>query len=244
MRKTTWGTVTQLIFMPRLFPLNCYLVEEEDGITLIDACMPFVAKGIHKAIQATGKPLARILITHAHEDHIGAVPYLKEKYPHARIGMSSREAAILSGNRSLLPHEPQTPLKGGLPKKALFAPDFLIEDNDRVASLIAVSSPGHSPGHLAFLEPGSQTLIAGDAFQTKGGFAVSGHVKWAFPFPALATWHAPTAIETAKKLLLLNPTVLVVGHGPALIQPSVSIKRAIADAQLRVNGGKANASRY
>lgn len=238
MIKNSWGPVTQLSFMPKLFPLNCYLIENEDGITLIDACMPFVAKGIHEAIESTGKPLTRILLTHAHEDHLGAVPFLKTKYPQAKIGISGREAAILRGDRSLLPHEPQTPLKGGVPKKALFVPDFLISDNDRIDSLIAVSSPGHSPGHLAFLETISNTLIAGDAFQAKGGFAVSGHLKWKFPFPALATWHAPTAIDSARKLLELNSSVLLVGHGPALIQPARTVQLAIDEAQRRLDGRK------
>jgi glyoxylase-like metal-dependent hydrolase (beta-lactamase superfamily II) len=235
MNKTTWGPVTQLTFMPRMFPLNCYLIEEDDGITLIDACMPFVAKGIYAAIQATGKPLTRILLTHAHADHIGAVPFLKEKYPEAKIGMSRREASILSGDHSLLPNEPQTPLKGGVPKKALFSPDFLIEDNDRIGSLIAVASPGHSPGHLAYLETISHTLIAGDAFQTKGGLAVSGHMKWMFPFPAFATWHFPTALASAHKLLKLNPAVLVVGHGPAQLQPTADINRVIIEAEKRLS---------
>ncbi|BBI34840.1 MBL fold metallo-hydrolase [Cohnella abietis] len=234
MNKTTLGPLTQLIFMPRLFPLNCYLIEDEQGITLIDACMPFLAKGIHEAIKATGKPLTRILLTHVHGDHIGAVPYLKEKYPSAQIGISSRDAAILNGDHSLLPHEAQTPIKGDLPKKAPFAPDFLIEDNDQIGSIIAVASPGHTPGHFAYLEQISNTLIAGDAFQSKGGFAVSGTLKWAFPFPAMATWHAPTAIASAKKLMSLKPSALVVGHGPALLQPVNMMKHAIDEAEQRI----------
>jgi glyoxylase-like metal-dependent hydrolase (beta-lactamase superfamily II) len=240
MNKTTWGPITQLIFAPKLFPMNCYLVEDNDGVTLIDACMPFVAKAIYTAIQATGKPLTRILLTHAHEDHIGAVPFLKEKYPDAKIGMSRREQTILNGDRAILPHEPQTPLKGGVPKKALFSPDFIIEENDRIGSLLAVAAPGHSPGHLAFLETTTNTLIAGDAFQTKGGLAVSGHMKWTFPFPAMATWHTPTAIASARKLLSLKPSMLVVGHGYALIQPSSAIQQAIVEAEQRLNRKKSN----
>ncbi len=239
MNKTTWGIVTQLIFMPRLFPLNSYLVEEEEGITLIDACMPFAGKKLHSAIRATGKPLTRILLTHAHEDHIGAVPYLKSVYPEARIGISRRDAALLRGDRGLLPHEQQSPIKGGVPKQAPFEPDFLFGDGDRIGSLAAIAAPGHTPGHFCFLEPESKALIAGDAFQTKGGLAVSGHLKWAFPFPAMATWHAPTAIESATKVLGLRPNVLAVGHGPALLQPARAIEKAIlaAQAALRRNAG-------
>ncbi|MCD9023130.1 MBL fold metallo-hydrolase [Cohnella silvisoli] len=238
MVKTTWGPVTQLNFLPRLFPMNCYLIEEDDGITLIDACMPFVAKGILTAIEATGKPLSRILLTHAHDDHIGAVPFLKQKFPDVQIGISRRDASILKGDRSLLSQEAQTPIKGAIPKKALFSPDFLIDDNDRIGSLVAVASPGHTPGHFAFLETTSNTLIAGDAFQTKGGLAVSGHMKWSFPFPAMATWHTPTAIESARKLLNLNPSVLVVGHGYALHQPADAIDRAINEAEKQLSRRK------
>jgi glyoxylase-like metal-dependent hydrolase (beta-lactamase superfamily II) len=238
MNKTTWGPVTQLIFMPKIFPFNCYLVEEDEGITLIDACMPFVAKSIYSAIQTTGKPLRRILLTHAHDDHIGAVPFLKEKFPEAKIGISRRDAAILNGDHSLLPNEAQTPLKGGIPKKALFTPDFLIEDQERIGSFVAIASPGHTPGHLAYLETTSNTLIAGDAFQTRGGLAVSGHMKWKFPFPAMATWHTPTAVASAKKLLDLNAEVLVVGHGPALLRPAAPLSRAISEAEQRLNRRK------
>ncbi|WP_372635873.1 MBL fold metallo-hydrolase [Cohnella sp.] len=239
MKTTTWGNVSQLIFMPRLFPLNAYLVEEENGVTLIDACMPFVAKRIRSAIESTGKPLARILLTHAHEDHIGAVPYLKTAYPDAQIGISRRDAALLRGDRSLLPGEAQTPIKGGVPKRAPFEPDFLFEDGERIGSLVAIATPGHTPGHFSFLETGSKALIAGDAFQTKGGFAVSGRLQWAFPFPAMATWHAPTAIESARKVLELRPNVLAVGHGPALLQPAAAIEQAIKAAESAAAGRNA-----
>ncbi|RED84345.1 MBL fold metallo-hydrolase [Cohnella phaseoli] len=231
MRATTWGNVTQLIFMPRLFPMNCYLVEEENGITLIDACMPFVAKKIHAAIKETGKPLTRILLTHAHEDHIGAVPYLKSIYPDAQVGISRRDAALLRGDRGLQPYEAQSPIKGGVPKQPPFEPDFLFDDEERIGSLTAIATPGHTPGHFCFLEIGSKTLIAGDAFQTKGGLAVSGHLQWKFPFPAMATWHARTAIESARKILDLRPNALAVGHGPAVLQPAAAIEQAIAAAQ-------------
>ncbi|MES9793628.1 MBL fold metallo-hydrolase, partial [Priestia megaterium] len=36
----------QLTFLPRFFPVNCYLVEEKDSLTLIDAALPYSASGI------------------------------------------------------------------------------------------------------------------------------------------------------------------------------------------------------
>lgn len=239
MKKLTWGPLTQLRFMPGFFPIECYILEEENGITLIDAGMPFIAKGIHAAIEATGKPLLRILLTHAHEDHIGAVPYLKKQYPAASVGISARDARLLAGDRSLLPGEAESPVRGGVPKRAPFTPDFLIGDGDVFGTLRAVAAPGHTPGHMAFFDSASRSLIAGDAFQTRGGLAVSGQLKLTFPFPAMATWHAPTALASARKLLALAPDRLAVGHGPALEKPDAAIAKAIADAERRTTGRSA-----
>jgi hypothetical protein len=56
-------------------------------------------------------------------------------------------------------------------------------------------------------------------------------VKWLFPFPAWATWHKPTALETAKKLRALNPSLLAVGHGKVLTDPLAEMDQAIATAE-------------
>lgn len=69
---TSVQSVFQLAFLPRLFPVNCYLVSEHDGFTLIDAGIPFSFKGIMSAASRLGKPIRRIVLTHAHEDHVGA----------------------------------------------------------------------------------------------------------------------------------------------------------------------------
>lgn len=71
MRIVRKHTIFQLTFLPRLFPVNCYLVDEPDGLTLIDAALPYSAKGILKAAETIGKPITRILLTHAHQDHVG-----------------------------------------------------------------------------------------------------------------------------------------------------------------------------
>ncbi|MEK6989155.1 MBL fold metallo-hydrolase [Paenibacillus sp. FSL K6-1566] len=228
--------VTQVSFLPRLFPVNVYLVEENDGLTLIDAGMPFSEKGILEAAAAIGKPITRILLTHAHDDHIGALDGLKKALPQAAVYISRRDAQLLAGNRDLLPGEPQTAIRGGVPKpKAVKAvPDVLLEDGDSVGSLKALASPGHTPGHMAFLDQRSGILIAGDAWQTRGGLAVSGVLRPWFPFPAMATWSKELALSTAIAHAALQPAVLAVGHGPMITQPEARMQRAIEEAQRRI----------
>ncbi|GJM82733.1 hypothetical protein HMSSN139_52290 [Paenibacillus sp. HMSSN-139] len=92
--------------------------------------------------------------------------------------------------------------------------DVTFTDGERIGSLLAVAAPGHTPGSFALLDTRSGALIAGDAFQTRAGIAVSGTVRPLFPFPALATWHKETALASARKLAGLKPSLLAVGHGP------------------------------
>ena len=58
-----------------------------------------------------------------------------------------------------------------------------------------------------------------------------GVVRWLFPFPALATWHKPTALRSAAALLALRPARLAVGHGPVLVDPAPAMAAAVAKAE-------------
>lgn len=224
-------TVYQLTFLPRFFPVNCYLVEEEDGLTLIDAALPYSSKGILQAANGIGKPINRIILTHAHEDHVGALDAIKEMLPHVPVYISSRDARLLAGDRSLDPNEPNTPIRGGIPKKLKTRADIFIEEGEQIGSLMAVATPGHTPGSMSFLDTRNNILIAGDAFQTRGGIAVSGQLRLLFPFPAMATWNKEIALESAHKLLQYHPSLLAVGHGQMVKKPMEAMNQAIVKAE-------------
>ncbi|MEJ3718466.1 MBL fold metallo-hydrolase [Paenibacillus polymyxa] len=223
--------VYQLTFMPRLFPVNCYLVEEKEGLTLIDAGLPYSAQRIEQAAARIGQPIIRIVLTHAHGDHVGALDKLKAKYPEAQVFISRRDARLLKGDVSLEAGEPDTPIRGSVPKNILTQPDVLLEDGDNVGSLLAISVPGHTPGSMGFLDTRARALIAGDAFQTRGGVAVAGRLKPLFPFPALATWNKEISLQSAKKLASYNPSLLAAGHGNMLKHPQSQLERAIMEME-------------
>ncbi|MFF2154740.1 MBL fold metallo-hydrolase [Paenibacillus chitinolyticus] len=231
MKITRESDLYQLAFLPRMFPVNCYLVEEKDGLTLIDAAMPFSVKGIMKAAGGIGKPIKRIVLTHAHEDHIGALDELKRLLPQAEVLISARDARLLKGDATLDPGEPQTPVRGAVPKKVTTVPDVLLKEGDRIGSLLALSTPGHTPGSMSFLDVRSNAVIAGDALQLRGGIAVAGQVKLLFPFPALATWNKSEALDSVKKLRDYSPSLLAVGHGTMLQNPAAQLDLAIAAAE-------------
>jgi glyoxylase-like metal-dependent hydrolase (beta-lactamase superfamily II) len=219
-----------LIQLSRLVAFNCYLVREADGFTLVDTNLPGSAHDILDMAGRCGLPIVRIALTHAHGDHVGSLDLLREAMPNVEVAISARDARLLSGDRSLEPDEPQARLRGSYPTCST-RPTRLLAPGDRVGSLEVIAASGHTPGHVAFFDIRDQTLIAGDAFQTQGGLAVAGTVRLLFPFPALATWHKPTAIQSARALQVLNPTRLAVGHGPVLVDPVTAMDRAIRAAE-------------
>ncbi|NKE06977.1 MBL fold metallo-hydrolase [Mesobacillus selenatarsenatis] len=230
MRVIKEGYLYQLTFMPRVFPVNCYFIEEEDGLTLIDAALPNSAKAILQAAEKIGKEIKRIVLTHAHGDHIGALDELKAKLD-VPVYISARDSRLLAGDTSLDSTEPQTPIRGGIPKNIKTRPDILMKEGDEIGSLRAISTPGHTPGSMSFIDQRTNILIAGDAFQTRGGTAVSGvTIPW-FPFPAMATWNKDTALQSARKIMELKPALLAVGHGELLRNPAAYIEKAIHKAE-------------
>lgn len=220
--------------MAKVFPVNCYLVEEEDGLTLIDAALPYCAKGIVTTAANIGKPITKIVLTHAHEDHVGALDALKEILPDIPVYISIRDNRIMNGDLSLDQKEDQTPIKGGVPKKLRTRANLLLKEGELVGSLAAIETPGHTPGSMAFFDTRTHALIAGDAFQTRGGIAVAGEIKPLFPFPAFGTWSKKTALDSAKKLVEYQPKLLAVGHGELTENPVKAMQQAIRSLEQKL----------
>jgi glyoxylase-like metal-dependent hydrolase (beta-lactamase superfamily II) len=218
-----------LLQLTRLGMVNVYLVREDDGFTLVDTGLSGSAKGILAAADEAEAPVRRIALTHAHNDHTGSVDALRERLPGVEVAIGARDARLLQDDKSLEPGEPQDKIRGGFVKLARPAERALTE-GDRVESLEVLSTPGHTPGHVAFLDVRDRTLVAGDAFQTLGGVAVTGVLKPLFPLPALSTWHKPTALQSARALRALGPSRLAVGHGRVLDAPLAAMDEAIAAA--------------
>ncbi|WHY67862.1 MBL fold metallo-hydrolase [Neobacillus sp. SuZ13] len=227
MRMIRNGYLYQVTFMASVFPVNCYLVEEEDGLTLIDAALGFCTKGIMQAAESIGKPITKIVLTHAHEDHVGALDSLKGLMPEVPVYISIRDNRLMNGDRSLDRHEAQTPIKGGVPKKLKTRANILLKEGDLIGSLTSIETPGHTPGSMSFLDLRTKALIGGDALQTRGGMAVAGEIVPWFPFPAFGTWSKETAMKSARKLVGYQPELLAVGHGEMVMNPVKEMERAI-----------------
>jgi glyoxylase-like metal-dependent hydrolase (beta-lactamase superfamily II) len=136
---------------------------------------------------------------------------------------------------SLEADEPQSKLRGSYVTSNT-KPSRRLAPGDQIGSLKVVAAPGHTPDQIAFIDIRDETLIAGDAYQTKAGTAVMGVMRWLFPFPAMATWDKPTALVTARNLYDLQPRRLAVGHGRVLEDPLAEMEKAIGEAERSFGG--------
>lgn len=218
--------------LTRLAFVNCYLVREPDGFSLIDTGLPGSADDILAAARQFGAPIRRIVLTHAHMDHVGSADALVERLGSGNVELISntRSVPLLQNppNTSLQANEAQGKIRGATAIKA--QPTLLLAEGDLVGSLRAIDTPGHMPGHLSFLDERDGTLYAGDALICKGGLSVSGFAPWFFPFPNFGTWDKATALASAKKLLAYSIDRFASGHGA--IQPGgrPALTAAIAKA--------------
>ncbi len=221
----TTAITDNLIQLTRLRLVNAYLVREEDGFTLVDTLIPRSAAAILAAANAAGAPVRRIALTHGHADHVGSLDALMaELGDDVQVAMSNVDARIHAGEKVVTGK-----LTGSWPKLKT-VPGVRLAAGDRVGSLEVIASPGHTPGHIAFLDTRDRSLIAGDVFATVGGLAVSSRLYWRFPLPAMATYDKPRDLQSARDLRALDPARLVVGHGNAISMPSAAMDSAIVAA--------------
>ena len=182
--------------------VNAFLVVEDDGVTLIDTTMK---QGAHGILNAAGGRLTRIALTHNHSDHIGGLDTLKAQL--------SDSVEVLWPETEAVTTQTQ--------------PTTLLKEGDRIGSLEVVASPGHSPGHVAFLDVRDKTLFAGDVYSTAGGVRVTNRVNPLFPLVGMATEDRDLDLESARKLRTLDAALLTVGHGKSIRDPADAMDKAI-----------------
>jgi len=105
---------------------NTYLIDTPGGVMVLD---PGPDDPAHvAAVLAAAGPVALILLSHTHHDHVGALPALR----------AATGAPVYAW------HEPAMPD---------LLPDVMLRDGDAVDGWQAVFTPGHAADHVCFAGP-------------------------------------------------------------------------------------------
>ncbi|WP_328869086.1 MBL fold metallo-hydrolase [Streptomyces sp. NBC_00287] len=210
---------------------NWVILSEGDAVTLIDTGYPGDREQVLASLAQVGsspEAVAAVLITHAHNDHVGSAEFLRATYgapvllheaemPHARrefLHQVSVGQVLRNGWRpGVLPWALHALRSGGKAHVPVTAPQALAMDAplDLPGRPVPVHTPGHTNGHCAFHLPHTGVLIAGDAL-------VSGHptsrIKGPHLLPDMFHHERARAMASLDLLGALEADLLLPGHGP------------------------------
>jgi hydroxyacylglutathione hydrolase len=157
---------------------SAYLLENQDGLYLVDAGSPGAENKILQAIQKLNKSLRLIFITHAHFDHYGAVTALR-RLTGAPVAIHAADAqAMAEGKtpiryargRGRLVRALQPLLEHWIPLEPTSA-DLLLQDGDRLddhgLDARLLHTPGHTPGSSCLVVE-ERLVFAGDLLSANG----------------------------------------------------------------------------
>ncbi|MGP9844611.1 MBL fold metallo-hydrolase [Brachybacterium sp. 107] len=219
------------VFMVSGIASNWTLVREGRDLTLIDAGYPKDLGAVIAAVEHIGNRVEDIrgaLITHAHVDHVGALPQLQEihRFPlHAHeheLPMLRGEAHEQATAADVLPQcwRPRTALwtltllrAGALSSIRLPQTQAVRTGTalDLPGAPVALACPGHTSGHTIYHLPRAGVVLTGDALIT--GHPVTSRVGPQL-LPAL-TAHDPVGLyDTLGSIAQIDADTLVPGHGP------------------------------
>ena len=191
-----------------------YLLKGADGYTILDGGIPPAGKKIMAQLAAAGisaESIKRILITHAHPDHVGGIPHLI-KETGADLVVPIGEAAVVNGEMDV----PRAPTRFRPPKTTYtdMQASSTLNDGDTLdilGGLQAIETPGHAPGHMSYWQPERRILFTGDTIFRMPGSKL--RLPWAF-----LTVDMAQNIRSIKRLAALEPETVLFGHGEPLIR--------------------------
>jgi glyoxylase-like metal-dependent hydrolase (beta-lactamase superfamily II) len=236
---------------------NVYLVGSETAWTLVDAGWASSAAAIRAAAELVFGPGARpeaILLTHIHPDHSGSAGALARPWA-VPVYVGADELPMAAGRylpQFAMPLDRWlvAPLLRLLPARARARIEAANSITDVARPLDPragvpgqpewtwVPTPGHTPGHVAYLRPRDGVLIAGDAVLTVNlnsvGGALSGRQRVAGP-PWYTTWDWLAAKRSIRALADLEPQVLAPGHGRPMTVGTAAALHALAQDRPRAH---------
>jgi glyoxylase-like metal-dependent hydrolase (beta-lactamase superfamily II) len=162
---------------------NAYLIEGEDGLTLIDAGYPGREVAVLEAIRGLGRSpdqLKHLIFTHAHPDHIGSAAAIVRETG-ARTYMHPLDIPMAESGGPFRPLTASPGLSRRVMCQLFFHPDerlepIAIDQPLTVGEMLPIAggievihTPGHSAGHVSLLWRPGRMLFVGDVYMNLMG---------------------------------------------------------------------------
>jgi hydroxyacylglutathione hydrolase len=206
---------------------NCYLITDQ-YLTLIDTGFPHKTKKILRYIthELHRQPLelTTIILTHSHYDHIGNAEQLRT-ITGAKIAAHSEDALYIERKK-------QPPLPTGgmriifkllspMIKVQPFAVDISLKENEEIAGLTTVYSPGHTPGSICLYDPKRKVLFTGDTLRYSNGTIEGPSKRFSIDMDR--------AHNSIQKLKTLDFDIMLSGHGTPITENASAKVREFAE---------------
>lgn len=181
---------------------KCYLIHTGAGgeAWVVDAS--FEPEPIARRVEELGLAVTKIVLTHAHVDHIAGLTELRTRFSDAQVLLHRAEEAWLG--------DPMLNLSEGAGMPVTSSPADLLLDGGETLTLgghefEALHTPGHSPGGISLHCAGAKVALVGD---TLFAGSIGRH-----DFP---TSDADALFNSILRTLYALPddTVVLPGHGP------------------------------
>ena len=207
------------------------IVTDGDSATLIDTGYPADRANLLaslESVKVAPEALSAVLITHAHNDHLGSAQWLRATYgvpvlmhaeevPHARRDfldqVSVGKVAANAWRPGVVPWALRALRNGGTADVAVAEPQAFPAPGalDLPGAPVPLHIPGHTAGHCAYLLPAAGIVVGGDAIAT--GHPTS-RAKGPQLLPAMFHKDRQSALAGLSVLEDTDAEVLVPGHGP------------------------------
>lgn len=240
------GTVTDGVHIVSHAHVNVYLVEDDDGVTLVDAGLPGMWPMVLRALEQCGRApgdVRALVLTHGHFDHVGFADRVRRElrvpvfvhtgderlaaHPYRYTPQRNRFLYPLAHPRSL-PVLARMSLAGALNVRGVSR----VEPMAAGTALpvpgrpVPVHTPGHTDGHCALHFPDRATVISGDALVTLDPY--TGHSGPQIVASA-ATKDTHQALTSLDDLAATDATLVLPGHGlPWAKGVRSAVRRAVA----------------
>lgn len=165
--------------------VNCYVLEHDDGIVMIDSGWPRSRSRLMTAFQAMGispGDVRAVVLTHGDPDHVGCATWLQQEHGATLYAHPAEQSRVIGKTYAM----PTGPITANLwrPTTVSFVATALRRGTTAVnwpvdvelseplpAGLERVPTPGHTEGHCSYLLPEHGMLFTGDALLTRNVFS-------------------------------------------------------------------------